>query len=111
MNKISLGHRGEDLAEEFLKNKHHIILERNFRSRFGEIDLITVYDGCIHFIEVKTRGSIRFGRPAESVDKRKLQHFRMTAEIYIQSHRKRNNEGIRYSMDVIEIGINHMEGI
>ena len=63
-----LGLYGEELACKYLQAKGYVILERNFRCRrFGEIDIVASKAGVLSFIEVKTRCSSRYGKPAEAV--------------------------------------------
>lgn len=77
-----LGKKGEDIACDYLINKGHKILERNYRTKFGEIDIISEYKNKIVFIEVKTRKSLKFGIPELAVDKRKLMKIIKTATYY-----------------------------
>ncbi len=63
MSNLSLGKQGEEIAADFLKKKGMKILERNFRTPFGEIDVITEKNRKLHFVEVKTRRSTKFGKP------------------------------------------------
>lgn len=81
-----LGAWGEEKAARFLEQQGFRILERNFRSRFGEIDLIGETEEFLVFVEVRLRKSIRFGTPEETVDHRKQQKLRLTAESYLQKH-------------------------
>lgn len=62
-----LGISGEDLAVEYLQQNGYKILERNFRSRLGEIDIVARDKDTLCFVEVKTRTSIEQGHPFESV--------------------------------------------
>lgn len=78
-----LGQSGEKLAALFLKKKGYKIIEKNYRSRFGEIDIIARDRKCLVFIEVKTRSSAAFGTPATSVDYRKQQQISKTAHAYL----------------------------
>lgn len=80
-----MGQRGETLAEEFLKRRGCRILDRNFRSRWGELDLIVRDRGVVCFIEVKTRGSDACGKPLESVSLFKRRKLIKTALHYLQS--------------------------
>jgi putative endonuclease len=67
-----LGQAGEDAVGKFLINQGIQILDRNWRSKTGEIDLIAIdKSGIVRFIEVKTRSSLRFGDPLESINKLK----------------------------------------
>jgi len=86
MEKIQLGARGERLVEKFLRKKGYKVLEKNYRSRFGEIDIIVKKGSEIVFVEVKTRSSKEFGEPENAITKIKLDHFSKTAQSYIQKN-------------------------
>jgi len=103
MTKIETGASGEKRATEFLKKQGYKILETNFRSAFGEIDIIAVDQDVVVYVEVKTRSSQQFGLPEEAVGYRKLQHLRKAAAYY-RAVRKNLPEGER--MDVIAIETN-----
>src|SRR5262249_56551615 len=66
-----LGRRGEDLAAELLRARGYTIVERNFRCRAGEIDLVAFDGPTVVFVEVRSRRGERVGTPLESVDPRK----------------------------------------
>lgn len=83
MKTTELGKIGEEFAANLLELQGYRILERNFRCRMGEIDLIAEKDGEISFVEVKTRKSARFGRPAEAVNSEKQRRMRKAAEFYL----------------------------
>lgn len=83
MRNILLGRYGEDKAEEFLKKNGYRIIERNFKTKFGEIDIIAKNKRELVFIEVKTRSSTKFGYPEESVDNKKFNRIKRCAEIYL----------------------------
>ena len=85
-NRRSLGDQGEDLAAAFLKKQGYRILERNYRTPLGEIDLIGRHRGALVFIEVKTRRSSRFGSPQEAVHPAKQERLRNLAAYYLQQH-------------------------
>lgn len=99
LNKIK-GNIGEELATNLLKKKKYKILERNYKNKIGEIDIIAEKDGVIVFVEVKERATLAFGRPIEAVDERKQNKIRRTAELYLMSKRK-NWADVRF--DVVEI--------
>jgi len=86
MNRQSLGRRGEELAEKFLKKLKYKIVERNFNTRFGELDIIAQQGAEIVFVEVRTRTSTDFMTPAESVDYLKQGRLRKTAEIWLSKN-------------------------
>ncbi len=83
VSKRTLGTIGEEFAVKLLQEKGLIILERNFRCRYGEIDIIAKDKGKVVFIEVKTRKNIRYGTPEESVDQRKQKKLRLLASSYL----------------------------
>ncbi len=82
--KKNLGTRGEDIAVEFLKKRGMRIVEKNFRTRLGEIDIIAVDKNTVCFIEVKTRRSLDFGFGLEAVGARKQQKIMKTALLYLK---------------------------
>ena len=69
---IDTGFEGEELAAGYLIKKGFDILHRNWRHKRKEVDIIAVSGGMLHFIEVKTRKSYKFGFPEERVDKKKI---------------------------------------
>ncbi len=82
MNKTQQGAYGEELACDFLKKQGYKILERNFRIRGGEIDIIAIEDNTLVYVEVKTRSSNYFGYPEESVTPRKIKFLERAAKFY-----------------------------
>lgn len=82
-----LGKSGEDRAVSFLRQKGYFILARNFRTRLGEIDIIAKEKDTIVFVEVKTRRSLRYGRPCEAVSRHKQFKMRITAQSYLAQKR------------------------
>lgn len=81
-----LGQLGERLAAERLAALGYEIIERNYRCREGEIDLVTRYAGRIVFVEVRTRRSEHFGGPEESITARKRAHLIAAAQHYLDEH-------------------------
>ena len=69
-----LGKNGEDIATNYLQSIGYLIMERNYTAKQGEIDIIARDNKEFVFIEVKTRSSNQFGRPAEAVDSIKQKH-------------------------------------
>lgn len=86
-NRRSLGDRGEDLAAAFLKKQGYRILERNYRTPLGEIDLIARHRGALVIIEVKTRTSDRFGPGQDAVGHAKQARLRKLADYYLKQKR------------------------
>ena len=70
--KQDIGSLGEDAAAVYLKEKGYNVIQRNFRCKTGEIDIICVKDGCTVFVEVKTRKNSLYGSAAEFVNYYKL---------------------------------------
>lgn len=99
---IVVGHSGEDLAVKYLLLNKYRILQRNFRCKLGEIDIVAEKDGVLTFVEVKTRYNLRTGMPAEAVTFTKQQRIRRIAQYYLQCAGLLNNIPI-LSFDVIEI--------
>lgn len=77
------GGMGERLAEEWLVDKGYAVVERNFRTRWGEIDLIMKQNDLLVFIEVKTKKGVNFGSPEEMWDRRKAARVRRMAAVYL----------------------------
>jgi putative endonuclease len=72
----ALGQRGEELVAEWYTANGYRILDRNWRCRAGELDLVLERDRTVVFCEVKTRTSTRFGAPVEAVTRQKQQRIR-----------------------------------
>jgi putative endonuclease len=80
------GDLGEGLAVEYLKKQGFKIIERNFRMRGGEIDIIAIDGDTLSFIEVKTRRSHEFGTPLEAITPWKMRSLIKSAEFYKVKH-------------------------
>lgn len=77
-----LGKLAEDFASKFISSKGYVILDRNFKSRFGEIDIIALDGDTLVFVEVKARWSKKFGAPEEAVTPQKISKIIKTGEYY-----------------------------
>ncbi len=86
-NKRQMGTSYEIKAEEYLTRKGYKILERNFRNRGGEIDIIAKDGEYFCFIEVKYRTTNEFGNPLEAVDVRKQNKIRKVAMYYLMKNK------------------------
>lgn len=93
------GNAGENLIAEYLKTKGYIISARNYRTRYGEIDIIAENEREILFVEVKTRSDSSAVRPYEYVDLRKRRKIETAAGIYMY----RNGYGLQPRFDVAEV--------
>lgn len=109
------GRVGETYAVSFLKEHKYTIVSTNFRSKFGEIDVIATDGDQLVFVEVKTRSSTVFGTPADAITPKKLRSVIKAAEYFILV----NNHAQNYRIDAIEVfmngntisSINHIKNI
>lgn len=85
-HKQRIGNDGEALAVKHLRRKGYKIIERNYRTRLGEIDIIARHEGVIVFIEVKTRKSASYGDPKFAVTPAKQRKISMVALEYLKRH-------------------------
>ena len=99
-DRLSLAARAESTAAEFLQKNGYRIIARNYRSRFGEIDIIASQRRTICFVEVKARSSARFGLPEEAITDIKKRHIAKTALTYLKD-KKLNSRKARF--DVLSI--------
>lgn len=83
MSNVKIGNQGEDLACEYLRKQGYKILERNYRIRGGEIDIIAQDKEYLVFVEVKTRLSHDFGLPVEAITPWKIKYLLKTAQFYL----------------------------
>lgn len=83
MSTLSFGKHGEDLACWYLKKLGYKILERNYRIRGGEIDIVAKDGDYLVFVEVKARYSHEYGLPSESITPWKIKHLLKTAQFYL----------------------------
>lgn len=103
MNKNTklTGNFGEEITEKYLIKKKYKILERNYTTKLGEIDIIAANKSNIIFVEVKTRGVNSLGFPAEAVTKSKQKKIIKTAFLYLMS----NHCELQPRFDVSEVYI------
>ncbi len=114
MNTKPLGAKGERLAASYLRDCGWEVLERNYRTRLGEIDLVCRDHDTIVFVEVKTRTSSNFARPDESVTRRKQAKLRRLVEEYLLKHRLESSD-VRFDvlgvlLDSPRPGFEHIKG-
>lgn len=96
----ALGRWGEQKAAAFLEKHGYRIIERNFRTPYGEIDIIAQRDSVYVFVEVKTRRSTSFGLPEEAITQRKRTHILASAQAYLQKKADLNSD---WRIDVIAV--------
>lgn len=85
IKRINLGKHGENVAAKFLKARNFRIIARNYRNKFGEIDIIAQDEETCVFVEVKTRNNNSFGRPEEAVSPAKQRQICRVAQGYLVS--------------------------
>lgn len=102
----NLGDFGEKAAAEYLENTGYVILKCNYRTPFGEIDIIAKDGDVLVFVEVKTRSSVKYGLPSEAIDKNKREHLIKSAEEYLRKF----PEDCEMRFDAIEVSANVSAG-
>lgn len=98
--KNTFGYKSESLACTYLRLNGYSVIERNYHSRFGEIDIIAQKNNTLVFVEVKARSGNMLSTPASAVDIYKQQKLIKTANLYIASHIESDCD---CRFDVIEI--------
>ena len=99
---------GEQAAAAWLEAHGYEILERNVRTRYGEIDLVARAGSVVVFVEVKSRTSGRFGHPSEAIVARKQRKLLRLAEAYLQS---RHLEGRTVRFDAVAVHLDATGGV
>ena len=94
-----LGSWGEQLTSDYLRQKGYTILACNYRTRFGEIDIIAKKRKMLAFVEVKLRKSSRFAQAREFVDLHKQERIKTTAQMWLSE----NPTSLHPRFDVVEI--------
>ena len=102
MKTKTIGDIGEEYVVNYLKKHRYKILSRNYRKRFGEIDIIAEKKGTVAFVEVKTRHENPLTRPFEAVDTKKQEKIYRTSLAYIYE----NDLDCQYRFDVCEVYVN-----
>ena len=97
------GKEGEAIAVRQLKKKGYKILETNYRTQLGEIDIIAKDKGTIVFVEVKARRSVHFGSPKEAVSNQKQKKISMVALYYLKTT---NQISTKARFDVVAVNLN-----
>jgi putative endonuclease len=86
MSNKYTGTKGEEMAATYLAEKGYNIVERNWRFKHWEVDIIASKGNCMHFFEIKTRTSDMYGHPEESISKKKMTNLKNAAEEYQYLH-------------------------
>ena len=101
MSTRQRGDKVELFAENHLKKQGLTLVEKNFNSRYGEIDLIMLDSSALVFVEVRFRANTSFGTGAETVNLRKQQKIIKTAQLYLQANKKMQQRDCRF--DVVSV--------
>ena len=81
-----IGNAGEKIAADYLVDQGYQLLDNNYHTRYGELDLVMFDKDIVVFVEVKTRTSETFGFPEESVTSSKIEHLENAALLWLQEH-------------------------
>ncbi len=105
-----IGNLGEMLAEKFLEEHGYQILDRNFTTRYGEIDLVAVEAETenVIFVEVKTRTTNTYGEPEDSITPAKMERLQNAALLWLQAHPDATDD---WRIDVISIQLDRQQSI
>ncbi|RJO60083.1 YraN family protein [candidate division WS5 bacterium] len=102
VNTYIIGQTAEQIAADFLAENKLKVIDRNYRTRFGEIDIIAKHKKEFIFIEVKAKNTSRYGKPYEMVTEKKKKKLIMTAKSYL-SNIDVDIEKVDWRIDVISI--------
>jgi len=105
MQRKTIGELGERIAEELLASYGYRIIEKNYRCLLGEIDLIAKDQEDLVFVEVRTKSSSAYGKPAESITKTKQQRLRRLAHHYLLK-RQIGEVACRFDVALVELDKN-----
>jgi len=116
----SLGKKGEEIAADYLTKKGFKIIEGNYHTRFGEIDLVCAQRNNLVFVEVKLKQGEDFGTPEEMIGKQKLSRVNKMADFYLMDNPQISGKYATFSIDAVCIvtgkngeveRINHYENL
>ena len=115
-NKVDLGRKGEDLAEQYLIDKGYRILQRNEQVGHSDIDILAREGETLIFVEVRTKSNGNRGLPEETLNRAKLKQMRKTAEVYMAKKKYRGPARMDAVCIILQEGVNithfeHYKGI
>lgn len=99
-SRREIGRLGEELAAAYLLRQGYQLVERNYHTRYGELDLICRQGDQLVFVEVRTRTGTSYGTPEESITRRKLRTLRTLVSVYLSQH-----PGMSHSLRIDAIAI------
>jgi len=106
MKRRNVGILGEKLARDFLKKRGYRIWEANYRCPEGEIDIVARHKDSLVFVEVRTKRSLEFGSPEESITPAKMEKLKAVAAHYRQAH---NDLPSSWRIDVVAVEIDQKD--
>jgi putative endonuclease len=106
---VQVGQQAESLACEFLQQQGLLVIERNFRTRAGEVDLIMQDEQTLVFVEVRFRSNPRYGSGADSITRSKQDKLIKTALYYLQQHPHYAHRQTRFDVVSISSPVHHPE--
>lgn len=83
---MRVGREGEEIVSEYLQQRNWEVVARNYKTKFGEIDLIAKQKGEVVFVEVKSRAQLDCFDPSRKVDREKLRRVRRLAQFWLDHH-------------------------
>lgn len=101
------GAQGETIAADYLVKRGFKIIEKNFRTKWGEIDLIATHDGKLIFVEVKLKVGDKFGAPEEMIGWAKIRQVKRAAQFYLLTKKEVAQKYNMYRVDAVCIVINN----
>ena len=113
--KMRLGERGERMAGDHLLNRGYAILEKNYRCRYGEVDIVAQQGAELVFTEVRTRSSTAFGTAQESITSTKARHLIAASQHYLERHSLTDKDwridlvSINWPPGAVSPGVEHLE--
>lgn len=111
VNTQAQGQTGEDLALAYLKARGLNLIERNYRSRMGEIDLIMQDREALVFVEVRARENTRDIHPFETITPQKQRRILQTAQLYLQTHNKSDSIDCRFDVIGVSLHNQHIDWV
>lgn len=102
-NGKALGSWGEDVGKSYIESLGFTIVETNYKTKLGEIDIIAKDHLVYHFIEIKARRGIQYGLPREAVNRKKQKHIKRAAMLFLYDLHQRKRRWKEISFDVVEV--------
>ena len=99
-----IGNIGEKIAANYLQNQGYQLLDQQYTTRYGELDLVMFESGSVIFVEVKTRTTDTFGMPETSITPEKLERIQNAGLLWLQEHPEINDF---WRIDVISVILDH----